>query len=154
MASLLQGTQVRLLHRGITLKRATALLPATGTGAIFVVSAGRILVTGFLGCADVASPATTNTLKVSTLATGGTGADLSTAVSVASKEAGSTISLTNVVGGALLVQNAGTPASLLSPFVLNPGSITVTTTGTAATGTWSWYLQYVPLDDNAYAAAA
>lgn len=154
MASILQGPQLRLIDRGITVKRATALLPATTTGNIFTIGGGKVMVASLLGVCDVVSPATTNTLKISTLATGGTGADLSTAVSVASKEVGSTISLTNVVGGALLVQNAGTPASMLLPFVLNPGSITITTTGTAATGTWSWYLQYVPLDDAAYVAAA
>lgn len=154
MASPIQGTQLRLLDRGYQIKRATALLPATTTGNIFIIGGGKVMVNGLLGVCDVASPSTTNTLKISTLATGGTGADLSTAVSVASKEAGSTISLTNVVGGALLVQNAGTPASTLLPFVLNPGSITITTTGTAATGTWSWYLQYVPVDDAAYVTAA
>lgn len=154
MSTLIQGPQLLEIAFGRVVYRAAALLPGTATGNIFTISGGRILVTALFGHAATIAPATTNTLKVSTLPTSGTGADLTTAVSVASKEAGSHVSLTNAVGGALIVGNAGTPPSVIPGFIVNPGAITITTTGTAATGTWDWVLGYLPLDPGAAAAAA
>jgi hypothetical protein len=157
MSNILAGPQLRKLNEGLKVTRKAALLPATTTGNIFTVTGGRILVTGFYGLAVTASPSTTNTLKVSLAPTSGTGADLCTAVSVASKEAGSQILLPDPVasGSNLVVTTAGgNAAAPTHAFVVPAGTITLTTTGTAATGTWQWDLTYVPLDDGAAVAAA
>lgn len=157
MANYLAAKQLRRLVYGEKVTRAAALLPATGTGNIFTVTGGRVLITSFFGVAVTASPATTNTLKVSVAPTSGTGADLCAAVSVASKEAGSQILLPDPVasGSNLVVATAGGNAAASGhAFVVPVGSITLTTSGTAATGTWQWDLTYVALDDGAAVAAA
>lgn len=158
MANFVSGKSLRRLVLGEHVVRAAALLPATGTGNIFTVTGGRVLITSFLGVAVTASPATTNTLKVSVAPSGGgTGADLCTAVSVASKEAGSQILLPDPVASAsnLVVTTAGgNAAPSAHGFVVPAGTITLTTNGTAATGTWQWDLTYVPIDDGAAVSAA
>lgn len=157
MANFVEGYQLRKLVLGQKVTRAAALLPATATANIFTVTGGRVMITSFCGLAVVVSPATTNTLKVSVAPTTGTGADLCTAVSVASKEAGSQILLPDPVasGSNLVVVTAGGNAPVSSHrFMVPTGTITLTTSGTAATGTWQWDLTYVPLDDGAAVAAA
>jgi hypothetical protein len=157
MANYLSGKALRRLVLGEKVTRAAALLPATTTGNIFTVTGGRVLITSFLGVAVTASPATTNTLKVSVAPASGTGADLCTAVSVASQQAGSQILLPDPVAAAsnLVVTTAGGNAPTSAHgFVVPAGTITLTTTGTAATGTWQWDLTYVPIDDGAAVAAA
>lgn len=157
MANFVSGKSLRRLVLGEHVVRPAALLPATGTGNIFTVTGGRVLITSFLGVAVTASPSTTNTLKASIAPTTGTGADLCTAVSAASKEAGSQILLPDPVasGSNLVVTTAGgNAATPVHGFVVPAGTITLTTSGTAATGTWQWDLTYVPIDDGASVGAA
>jgi hypothetical protein len=137
------------------LVRAAALLPQTGTASIFTITGGLIRVDTFFGLAVTATPATVNTLQVKNTPAAGTPLAISTAVSVASLEAGSHVSLTDAAGGALVVGNAGTCPRPLDPgFIVNTGAIQLTTTGSAATGTWAWYLMYTPLEPNALCVAA
>src|SRR6266496_1180365 len=136
-------------------KRVAALLPAAATASIFTIGGGPVLVEAFFVLVVAATPATANALTVRNTPTSGTPLNLSTSVSVASLEAGSHVSLTDAAGGALIVGNAGTAPRPLHPgFVLNPGALQLTTTGTAVTGTWEWYLVYMPFVGAAFVVAA
>ncbi len=126
-------------------KRTAALLPATTTASIFTIAGGPVLVEAFFGLVVTATPGTTNTLAIKNTPSAGTPLTIGAATSVATLEAGSHVSLLDVVGGAVVVGNAGTPPRPLHPgFVLNPGALQLITTGTAVTGTWEWYMIYTP----------
>ena len=155
MTAMIQGDQVRSNTLGIAVFRAAALQPATTTAAIFTIAGGKVLITSIVGEVVVATPATVNTLAINGTPTSGTQVVWASAVSTASKEAGTVITIAGTVGGALVVNNAGagnpiTPTGLVGQI----GTITLTTTGTAATGTIKWMVTYVPLDNGASVTAA
>lgn len=155
MASQIPGKAIQSGVVGLAVYRAAALQPQTATAAIFTVTGGKVLITSLVGDVVVITPATTNVVKVLTVPTVGTGADWTTAVSTASKEVGTIITLPAAFGGALVVNTAG--GAQLGPdpaFVAQPGSISLNTTGSAATGTIKWVLTYVPLDPGAAVVAA
>lgn len=150
----LGGLQKSVL--GAKVERAAALQPQTGQAAIFTVSGGKVLVTGLVGQVVVATPSTTNTLKVTGNPTSGTDVDWTSAVSTASLEAGAIITLGVTAGGALVVKNAGGGNAIggYVGYIANTGTIDLVTSGSAATGTIKWTLFYVPIDDGASVAAA
>ncbi len=153
MSALIPGSAYRSMLLGQRVSRATALLPQTATGNIFAVSGGRVLITGFVGQVDVVLSGTTNTLKVTA-----SGTDLCTAGTITSLAAGSQLMLPAAVGSALTVVNSAAGAVYMpvdsTSLLVTAGSITVTTTGSQATGTVSWALTYVPWDDGASVTAA
>lgn len=140
---------------GARVDRAAALQPQTTQAAIFTVAGGKVLVTSLVGQVVVATPATTNTLKITGNPTVGTDVDWTTATSTASKEAGAVITPAATAGGALVVANAG-GGNAVAPtgYVAQIGTIDLVTTGSAATGTIKWTLTYVPLDYGATVTAA
>ena|SRR5712691_4916950 len=143
------------IYYATRLKRIAALLPQATTASIFTITGGPVQVESFFGLVITATPGTANTLQVKNTPAAGTVLSLSTAVSVATLEAGSHASLTDAAGGALIVGNAGTcPRPLHPGFIVNPGALQLITTGSAVTGTWSWYLMYTPLEPGALAVAA
>jgi hypothetical protein len=155
MSNLLGSAAARQTVLGTRVQRAAALLPATTQAAIFTIATGKVLVTGLIGEVVVVMPATTNTLQIAGNPTAGTDVTWTTAVSTASKEAGSVISLGLTAGGALQVANAGAGNSIgPTGYVAQIGTIDLITTGTAATGTVKWTLTYVPIDDGATVTAA
>lgn len=157
MSVIIQGPQLRTIAFGVQVLKAAQLQPATGTATLFTVSGGQVLVTSLLGLVVAATPGTVNTLALGTIPATGTAenAGIATATSTASAEAGTWIGLqaSSALGGALVVgTKAGSSLFLPPPFIVDPGTITWTTTGTAATGTIAWYLTYVPLDAGAAVA--
>src|SRR6187551_1312126 len=154
MPNFLQGNQLRSLLLGQRVTRAAALQPQTAQAPIFNVVGGKVMVTTLVGEVVVATPATTNTLKVTGNPTSGTDVDWASATSTASKEVGSIITLPVTAGGALIVANAGGGNATLDPYIAQVGTIDLVTSGSAATGTIKWVLTYVPLDDGAYVTAA
>lgn len=155
MSSLLGAQASRQSVLGTRVQRSAALLPATTQAAIFTVAGGKVLVTSLIGEVVVVMPATTNTLQIAGNPTAGTDVTWTTAVSTASKEAGSVITPGLTAGGALQVANAGAGNSIgPTGYVAQIGTIDLITTGTAATGTVKWTLTYVPLDDGATVTAA
>lgn len=156
MTTMIAGSAYRSMVLGPTVTRTAALLPQTATAPIFNVLGGKILITSFVGACVVVSPATTNTLLITGTPTTGTAVAWCAATSVASKEVGTLVTLVSPVvpASALVVATAGTPSSIPDPFICNAGTITLTTSGSAATGTWQWILSYVPLDAGASVTAA
>jgi hypothetical protein len=155
MTTVISGASYKAFILGKSVDRAAALQPATVYGALFTVAGGKVLVTSLIGEVVVALPATVNTVKVTGTPTSGTAVDWTTATSTASKEVGSIISLAATAGGALVVANAG-GGNAVAPtgYVAQVGTVGITTSGTAATGTIKWTLTYVPLDAGATVAAA
>jgi hypothetical protein len=154
MGTLIHPEAFRALLYGLKVDRGAAVLPASGTGTIFTVTGGRVIVRGLIGEVTTVCDSTATTLKVSTAPTTGTAVDLTTATAVTSKEVGSLITLPLTLGGALNVQNAGAgqiPGAL--GFVVPVGGITITTSATN-TGAVKWTVLYVPLDDAGAVSAA
>lgn len=153
MSALIQGVQLRAILLGIKIDEPAAVLPATATGNIFTVAGGRVLITGLIGqCTTVCSGVAT-TLSIGLAPTAGTAnaTGLTTATAITSKEVGTLVSLPLTAGGGLVVgANAGAAGQLAShaPYVVEPGSITITTNATN-TGAFSWSLAYIMLDDGA-----
>lgn len=155
MTTLIQGSAYRSMILGPQVTRAAALLPQSTQAAIFNIVGGKVLITSLVGEVVVVMPATTNTLKVTGNPTVGTDVDWTTAVSPASKEVGSVISLGVTAGGALVVANAGAGNGLgYVGFVAQIGTIDLVTTGSAATGTVKWSVTYIPIDTGASVTAA
>lgn len=155
MASRIDGRTNRQVALGIRVERAAGLQPATAYGALFNVTGGKVLVTSLIGEVIVATPATVNTAKITGTPTAGTAVDWTTATSTASKEVGTIITPAVTAGGALVVANAG-GGNAIAPtgYVAQIGTVGLTTSGTAATGTIKWTLTYVPIDDGAAVTAA
>lgn len=156
MTTLIQNAAVRLIETGIMVSRATATLPATTTGNIFVVSGGRILVRGLVGEVTTAVQNQACTLAIGTAPTVGTGSTtaLGTATSIIAAPIGTHV--TANPGGAAVVDlstQAGALISTAALFVVPVGNITITTSATN-TGSLKWDLLYVPLDSGASVTAA
>lgn len=155
MSNSMDGAGFRAGTLGVRVQRNAALQPQTTQGAIFTVAGGKVLVTGLIGQVVVATPATTNTLKVTGNPTAGTDVDWTTAVSTASLEVGAIITLGVTAGGALVVKNAGGGNAIggYPGYVAQVGTIDLVTSGSAATGTIKWTLTYIPIDDGASVSA-
>lgn len=154
MSQQIAGEALRLSIFGTKVDRAAATLPATTQAPIFSITGGRVALTGLVGVVVVATSATTNVLKVTANPAVGSDVDLTSTTSIASREVGGMVGLAATLGGALAVNNAG--ASLLplgSAYILNTGTLDLVTTGTS-TGTLSWTMTYIPLDDGASVTAA
>lgn len=155
MATLLQGSAYRSLVLGPAVTRAAGLLPATTYGALFNILAGKVLITSLVGEVVVVMPATTNTTKITATPTTGTAVDWTTATSTASAQVGAIITPAVTAGGALVVANAGAGNAVFqNGYVGQIGTLGLTTSGTAATGTVRWTLTYIPIDNGAYVTAA
>lgn len=153
MTTMIAGPQVRGIALGITVQRATAVLPATAYGALFTVTGGRIIVTGLVGEFTVAGSATATNLKVTATPTTGTAVDIAANVAVASKEVGTLLGITGVFATAVTAANAGATTMPTNGVVVPIGTLGVTTSATN-TGSVKWTLTYILLDDGASVAAA
>jgi hypothetical protein len=153
MSNSIKATAFRDLVFGLNVSKATAVLPATAYGALFTVTAGRVLVTGLIGEFTIAADATATTVKVTGTPTTGTAVDWTTATAVTSKEIGAQMTLPAAAGSALVVTNggAGGQMQLKSPYIAAIGTIGITTSATNA-GSAKWTIFYVPLDTGATVA--
>src|SRR5260221_6214470 len=107
MAEFIKGQQLRTILLGNQVTKAAQLQPATATGTLFTVTGGAVIIPSLFGLVATATPATVNTLSIGAAPTVGTAntAGIATAVSTASKEAGTWISVqpASGVAGALIV---------------------------------------------------
>jgi hypothetical protein len=155
MSSMRKATAYRDLALGIKVDRATATTGLVGTTAtLFTVSVGRVVGTSLDGELTVATGATSSSAKLISTPTTGTAVDLTSAVSVASKEIGAKFSLPLTLGGALSVTTAGAgqiPGAV--GFVIAVGTIQLNTTADpTGGGSAKWSITYYPYDDGATVA--
>jgi hypothetical protein len=155
MSVLIQGSQIRQILLGTKVDRATATIPQTAAQNIFTVAGGRVLVTGLVGTVTTVIGSTATTAKVTSTPTTGSAVDIATATAITSQEAGSMLTLPLTAKGALVVNNGGGGGQLPAhePYVVPAGAISYTTSA-STTGSISWSLTYVPLDDGATVTAA
>lgn len=145
---------------GRQVSQATALPPAdTVSRDIFSIDGGRILVTGLLGEVTVAIPASSIDFDIAhDPDSGGSNVALATALVCDSDAAGTMYVLNDTFGGALVTSTADylLNAALEEPFVLGPGDIVWTTTGSGTIGTTArvkWDIWYTPVDAAAVVTA-
>ena len=156
MADFIQGSQLRTMNLGRQVVKKAQTPPNSGSSAtLFTVAGGVVLVTSFFGRVSTALSGSTGSLALGTAPTGSTlDVDgIATTVVVGGAEIGTILGPLSASGlaGALVVGAliAGQSYFATTPFVVNTGTITATTTVATMTGAIDWYLTYLPMDDGA-----
>lgn len=158
MSVLIQGSQLRALLLGVRVDRPTDTLPQTATEALFNITGGRVAVTSLVGeVTTVIGTGTTPDAKLIYNPTAaGTSFDLCTAVSISADAVGQQYYIAGNVAtpGALLVGGAVGQSNAVfdMPLVLSEGAIELNM-DESVTGSVTWTLTYIPLDDGAAIAA-
>lgn len=161
MSVLINGSEIRAIALGIRVEKAAAILPATGLQTLFTVSTGRVLCTLLIGQVTVVFDGTANSLSVEADPTVGALGDLAAATVCTSDIAGTLYTVHGIQAALLGTQKEGgtevpTHVTAKSPvgggFILNPGTVSLRTTGTDTTGSTKWTICYVPIDDGASVA--
>jgi hypothetical protein len=155
MTTLLKGVDLRLISFGQAVSRATATLPQTATGNIFVVSGGRIALRALYGEVTTVLGATVTSLGIGVTPTVGSAANTLLANSTAVTSAAVGTHLVANPGGALGLDTSNQAGVVLqsAPFLVPIGNITITTTA-SDTGSVKWDILYTPLDAAAVVTAA
>jgi hypothetical protein len=159
MSVIIQGSQVRTVLLGICVNRATEALPADASAeALFTITGGRVVLTSLVGKVTTALQAQANAVKLTYNPTAaGTSFDLCTAVETNADAVGQTYYIAGNVAspGALLVGGAVGQANpvFTAPLMLDNGTIDVDCAD-GGTGSVSWTVTYIPLDDGAALVAS
>jgi hypothetical protein len=157
MANFIKGATLRELLYGNQVVKTAVAFPATATATLFTVAGGAVLVTSLVGRVTTVVQSSDPVLSIGTVPTSGTAetSGIATTTVLTSAEVGTLITVGSSAGlpTALVVMataaksgNAVFPG--VNPFVVNAGTITLTT-GATKTGAVDWYLTYVPLDTGA-----
>ena len=153
MSDYLQGDAYRALKFGPLVTKTSVSIPNNTTSALFTVSTGNVFVTSLYGV--LTSPATSASATLSlgiitSAATSTTSIATGTAIGTIATGVWATPQVSSGKAGALVL---GTDSSTVlykpAEFVAPVGTITWTTGATAASGKFTWYLTYVPLDNGA-----
>lgn len=155
MTYIVSSSGIRTAIYGTKVERATAALPSSTLGNIFTIAAGRIVITSLVGEVTTVLGAGANTVTIGYAPTVGVGSAtaLGTSATITTAAAGSHFAA--LPGGATVIDvstQAGVALQDLG-FLVDPGSVTITTTATV-TGSVKWTLTYVPFDDAATVVAA
>jgi len=153
MDELQRGKSLRKALRGIKVERATAVLPATGTAAIFNIVGGRVAIRQLIGEVTVGIQVQLCNLTINGTPAVGTQVPLCTLLDVTGDEVGCLYGITGLNTDALIGINAGALPGQERDVVLNVGTMTLTTSATN-TGSVRWTVLYVPIDDGAHVTAA
>ena len=174
MSNPTQGKAAREINLGLRVERATAVLPDTAYGALFTITGGKVAIMAIVGELTIACDATATNLKLTATPTTGTAVDVATNVAVASKEIGCLLGV-SAYAAALVAANAGATPVAQPPFIVNTGTLGLTSSATQVgsakwevlnigtidldcaasnTGSVKWTLFYVPIDDGANIVAA
>lgn len=158
------GDQARQdLVLGRVVRKASAILPATGLQNLFTVAGGAVYVTALFGEVTVVFDGTTNSLNVVHDPTVGAVGDLCAATVCTSDIAGTLYAVHGIQAALLGTQKEGgteVPTHVVAKgpvgggFVLEAGVTQLQTTATDTTGSTKWWLSYVPLDAGASVVSA
>jgi hypothetical protein len=142
------------MRLGFRVDRATAALPASTTGSLFLITGGPIEVTLLIGEVTDTIQNSDPQLSVTSRATTGTAVVLNSTADTTSLEIGGFIRV-NGNGGALILSNGGACLSSAYPssFVVPIGNIAAVTQATK-TGSVKWTIYYQPLAEGAIVTAA
>jgi hypothetical protein len=158
MSSQVKGNQVRNNDLGYQVVKTGLTPPNSGsTSTLFTVSTGMVYVTSLIGRVTTAMSGTTGAIALGTAPTGSTAntAGIATAGVIGGAEIGTLVTpiASSGLAGALVVgssKQAGAAVWVSTPFIVNVGTITITTSVATMTGALSWYITYLPVDNGAY----
>lgn len=150
--NLSQDTMLRIADVALGMRVDSASAAIAASQVLFTVHGGNVLVTGFYGEIMVAIDAAnqlTLTFDADSGATdtvlGSQGADINTFI------AGRMIYLPAAGGALTNTATAGAcPLDVAENWILPPGHMDLTSTGTTTTGRVRWSIFYVPLEPGAY----
>lgn len=128
-------------------------LAGTGTGTLFTVAGGKVMVTSLVGEVTTVIQTQANAVKLVATPTTGSVNDLSATVESSAAAVGSLFAPVGLAGDALVKSTGGGVSTLRNPIVVAIGTIGLNTAATN-TGAIKWTLTYVPLDDGATVVAA
>lgn len=163
-----QAAQLFAAAYGALVTGGAKTLPATGSGDIFTVSGGRVIITSLTGVVSTAIQAQATTLSVGNRPTGGSSAvaTLCATADLNGKPVGTSLAVPLAKASALLVSGAdgtlvwngssgaqGVAFTAGGLALVAAGTIQVTT-GATSTGAITWSVTYVPYDAGATVAAA
>lgn len=161
-----RGAELLAAYWGAQITGGAKTLPATGTGHIFTVAGGRVIVTSLTAVVSTAVQNQACTLSVGNTPTGGAAAvaSLATATSIINLALGSSLAVTPFSAGAaaaLLVSGVsgvvagngaasalGVPITSGGIALVPAGTIDVTTSATN-TGAITYSVTYIPYDTGA-----
>lgn len=138
---------------GLRVDRASATLPATTATAYFTIAGGTVLITGLVGEVTTVIQTQANDTKWTANPTTGTSVDMCAALDISADEAGCLYGITGTPADAMVGTNAGLTTLMITPIVVNIGTLDFTCAATN-TGATKWSLWYVPLEDGATVVAA
>lgn len=146
---------------GTVVRKAAAVLPATGLQTLFTVSTGMVYVTALFGQVTTVFDGTVNSLNVVHDPTVGAVGDLCAATVCTSDIAGTMYTVHGIQAALLGTQKEGgteVPTHVLAKgpvgggFILPPGVVSLQTSATDTTGATKWWIAYIPLDSGATVA--
>jgi hypothetical protein len=157
MATLLQLFQNRQLVQGAQVVKATQTPPNSGSSAtLFTVAGGMVVVTSLVGRVVTVLSGTTGAVSLGTVPTAGTASTtgIATATVIGGGQVGAKYAVVGTAAGAATTLANGGASALAGvvpflsfmEFIVDPGTINITTSVATMTGAISWYLSYVPLD--------
>jgi hypothetical protein len=138
---------------GLRVSRATAALPQTTQSALFTVTGGRILLTSIVGQVTTVIQTQANATKLVSNPTTGTDVDLCATLDITADQVGCLYGITGTLATAMVGANAGATVVQANALVIPVGTIDLSCAA-SNTGSVSWTLTYVPLDDGASVSAA
>lgn len=151
------------VHYGMLVTGGAKTLPATGTGGIFTVNNGRVIVTTITGVVTTAIQSQATTLSVGNTPSGGSHSTASfcatldlngkvAGVSLAVPQAKASALISSGADGTLLWNTSSGAQGILLPtgglLLVPAGTIDVTTVATS-TGAIQWSVTYLPYDTGA-----
>lgn len=153
-------SEVLAVYYGTQVSGGAKALPAAGTGHLFTVAGGRVLVTSLTGVVTTAVQAQACTISLGATPTGGasTPAALATAASVISAPVGQNLSMPALSAASAPQLLVVSPLAVAVPFnsggiaVVGAGTIDWTTSATN-TGAVQWTVTYIPYDAGATVTA-
>ena len=132
-----------------TAYKSAAVLPQSTTDVLFTITGGPILVYGITGIVVVALAATTNTLAMSITPLSGSGSVIiaTASATVISDPEDTIYKMPAAVNGQMIIagQLAAEELNMVRGWVMVPGDVILTTTGSQATGTVEWYMTWQSL---------
>ncbi len=164
-----QAAQLFTAAYGAVVTGGAKTLPASGSGDIFLVTGGRVIVTSLTGVVTTVIQTQACTISVGNKPTGGSSATTTlcaASASVSALPAGASLAVPQAKASALMLSAAdgtllwnttsgaqGVPVTSGGLVIVPAGSIQITTSATN-TGAIQWSVTYVPYDAGATVTAA
>ena len=153
MSEFMKLEDVRKLHKGIKVERATGALPAGISAPIFNVLVGRVAITQIVGEVTTIIQVQINNTQLIGTPTVGTAVPICAILNITGDEVGCLYGVEGDPAVALIGIDAGGLPAQERDVVLPVGTLNLSCSATSS-GSVKWTIFYVPIDDGAYITAA